>query len=120
MDLKLQNLHILVVPADIIRILASTRRIMSLDLNSLVVSAPQEEESDRDNDVLHLLIDLPCLTTLALKGLPPDIIDPIVQNLNPSTQGTTSIIHDIVVQGDLATRPDPFATFTARLISSTA
>ncbi|KAG8943087.1 hypothetical protein FRC04_003233 [Tulasnella sp. 424] len=116
LDFKPRNLH--VVPADIIRILASTRQVISLDLDSLVASVQQEEPSDGGNNTPPPTIDLPRLKTLSLKGLPPSLMDPIVRNLDPSTMEMATIVHDIAAEGDPPTGPHPFATFTARLVAT--
>ncbi|KAG8943086.1 hypothetical protein FRC04_003232 [Tulasnella sp. 424] len=116
LDLKLQNLH--VVPADIIRILAAARRMVSLDLDSLVTSVQQEQPSDENSDLPPSPIDLPCLKRLTLKGLPPSIMDPVVRNLNPLTLERASIVHNIAVEGDPTTHPDPLGSFTAGLIAT--
>ncbi|KAG8971853.1 hypothetical protein FRC05_010520 [Tulasnella sp. 425] len=111
LDLKLRKLH--VVPSDIYRILATTHRMISLDLDSLVASVQQEQPSRPSPPE----IDLPCLTKLALKGLPSSIMDPIVRNLDPSALDMACIEHN-VVEGDPVTHTDPFASFTARLLAT--
>ncbi|KIO22484.1 hypothetical protein M407DRAFT_27980 [Tulasnella calospora MUT 4182] len=112
-ELKLHNLH--VDSADITRILAASSRLVSLDLESLVV---RDEQTNQPSEASHPTIELPCLTNLSLKWLPSSILDPIVQNLNPTAEVKVSIAHDMTTQKDPGTSPEPFASFIARQIKT--
>ncbi|KAG8891722.1 hypothetical protein FRC00_013208, partial [Tulasnella sp. 408] len=112
-ELKLHKLH--VYSADITRILAASIQLVSLDLESLVAL---EEQNNQPNEASHPTVDLPNLTKLTLKWLPSSIMDPIVQNLHPTTEAEVSIAHDMTIQRNHDQTSDAFASFVARLITN--
>lgn len=112
-ELKLHKLH--VYSADITHILAVSSRLVSLDLESLVAL---DEQTDHPEETPYPTIDLPNLTNLTLKWLPSSILDPITQNLHPTTEAEVSIAHDMANQRNPDKASDPFASFVARLITS--
>ncbi|KAG8914202.1 hypothetical protein FRC00_000578 [Tulasnella sp. 408] len=116
-ELTLRNLH--VSRADIIHILSSSHRMTSLNLESLLVSE-REDEAVPHNDLsdTHPTVDLPCLTKLSLKWLPPSVLLPIVQGINISTLEILSIAH-ANADDDPAKTPFPIVSIIAKLIADT-
>ncbi|KIO22515.1 hypothetical protein M407DRAFT_216352 [Tulasnella calospora MUT 4182] len=91
----------------------------SLDLESLVVLEVEDEARPENHPIETSVatINLPHLTKLNLKWLPPSILDPIVQNIDVSILEKVSITHDMVDE-DPAKPQDPFASFIARLVAT--
>ncbi|KAG8896762.1 hypothetical protein FRC01_011631 [Tulasnella sp. 417] len=117
LHLKLQNL--VVSPKHLIQILASSHRMTSLDLQSLVAPTKEEPPDDPDGGASPA-VDLQYLTSLKLKSLPKSILYPTVQNMGTSTLQTAHITHDETVQGNRfpdrsESQFDPFASFIARM-----
>lgn len=117
LELKLHQL--VVSPKDIITVLASNHRMISLDLQSLVAPTGEEPPGDSD-DAIALAIDFPCLTRLNLKCLSSSILYPTVRNISASTLRTVHIVHDQTAQGNTFPKEnksqcDPFGSFIARV-----
>ncbi|KAG8943084.1 hypothetical protein FRC04_003230 [Tulasnella sp. 424] len=117
-ELKLSGLH--VSPTNFLHTLGTSRQILSLDLDSLVVSSEQvdSEPPEHSSAATPIPIDLPCLTKLSLRSLPPSILGPIVESINASNLETVSISY-VVIDGNADKPSEPFASFTARLIATT-
>ncbi|KAG8914200.1 hypothetical protein FRC00_000576 [Tulasnella sp. 408] len=118
LELTLRNLHVSL--ADIIRILSSSRRMTSLNLESLLVSE-QENEATADSNLSENCpssIALPRLAKLSLRWLPPSLLVPVVQAINVSTLETVHISHEFAEEGNVEP-PYPFASFIARLMART-
>ncbi|KAG8909936.1 hypothetical protein FRC01_006636, partial [Tulasnella sp. 417] len=116
LELTLQNLH--VSSADIIRILSTSDRMTSLDLETLLVSE-QENDVLPDNSLSSArppTIDLSCLKKLRLKGLPPSLFSLVVEGVNTSNLEKVTISHRFATEENSAPSHDPFASFVARLL----
>lgn len=120
LELKLHNLT--VCPKDIIRIVASSPRMITLDLQSLVASTEPENQAE-PVDIPPTPSDIPCLTTLLLKNLPSSILGPVVEGIDISMTSTVHIVHDTTTQGNAfddqdKSRSDSLASFIPRLIAT--
>ncbi|KAG8966158.1 hypothetical protein FRC05_002782 [Tulasnella sp. 425] len=120
LELKLHNLTI--CPKDIIRTVASSPRIITLDLRSLVASDGPENQAE-PVDIPPPFIHLPCLSTLLLKNLPSSILGPILEGINTSMPAAVHIVHDTTTQGNAfdgqdKSRSDSLASFIPRLIAT--
>ncbi|KAG8912545.1 hypothetical protein FRC00_004281 [Tulasnella sp. 408] len=117
-ELTLRNLN--VSPANILRILSASRRMTSLNLETLI-ALEQENEAAAEtnpNDTCLTAIELPCLKILSLRWLPPSVLLPIIQSINIPTLETVSIAH-ANADDDPAKTPYPFVSFITRLIATT-
>lgn len=118
LELTLRNLHVSL--ADIIHILSSSRRMISLNLESLLVSEQENDAAANSNlsENGAPTIALPHLAKLSLNWLPPSVLLPVVQGINVSTLETVHIAYAFPEE-DNVEPPYRFTSFISRLIART-
>ncbi|KAG8943082.1 hypothetical protein FRC04_003228 [Tulasnella sp. 424] len=125
LDLKLEYLAI--STDDLIKVLAASPQLVSLELLSLIEGAvpntePSGSNHSPDNAVTPTY--LPHLVTVKLLRLPSRIMVPILDNIRAPNVENITILHDTNVQSNVIEDPNmpdtgPFTTFVSRLLEAT-